>query len=217
MVIGGLIRDNVTSTTSKVPFLGDIPILGWLFKSTTTSIDKANLMIFITPYIINNEDDAGDLVKQKNEEMDRWREEYRMEKKSSTMKPLPILNPQDRAGRMEPSVKSGNTGTVGENGGYPIPVAPAAGAVESVPTTTVIPAPAAGTVESVPTTTVSPAPAAGAVESVPTTSVSPAPAAGAVESVPTTSVSTAPAAGAAESAPTTSIPSAPAAPAEVGR
>ena len=32
MVIGGLIRDNVTSSTSKVPFLGDIPILGWLFK-----------------------------------------------------------------------------------------------------------------------------------------------------------------------------------------
>ena len=139
MVIGGLIRDNVTSTTQKVPFLGDIPILGWLFKSTTTSIDKANLMIFITPYIINNEDDAGDLVKQKNEEMDRWREEYRMEKKSSTMRPQPILNPQDRAGRMEPAIKSGNTGTVGENESYSIPVAPAAGAVESVPTTTGIP------------------------------------------------------------------------------
>ncbi len=119
MVIGGLIRDNVTSSTSKVPFLGDIPILGWLFKSTTTSIDKANLMIFITPYIINNEDDAGDLVKQKNEEMDRWREEYRMEKKSSTMKPQPILNPQDRAGRMEPSMKSGNTGTSWEDESYP--------------------------------------------------------------------------------------------------
>jgi general secretion pathway protein D len=177
MVIGGLIRDNVTSTTSKVPFLGDIPILGWLFKSTTTSIDKANLMIFITPYIINNEDDAGDLVKQKNEEMDRWREEYRMEKKSSTMRPQPILNPQDRAGRMEPAMKSGNTGTVGENESYPVPVAPAAGAVESVPTTTVYPPPGAGAVESVPTTTVSPTPAAGAVESGPTTSVLPAPAA----------------------------------------
>jgi hypothetical protein len=134
-------------------------------------------MIFITPYIINNEDDAGDLVKQKNEEMDRWREEYRMEKKSSTMRPQPILNPQDRAGRMEPAMKSGNTGTVGENESYPVPVAPAAGAVESVPTTTVYPPPGAGAVESVPTTTVSPTPAAGAVESGPTTSVLPAPAA----------------------------------------
>ena len=147
MVIGGLIRDNVTSTTSKVPFLGDIPILGWLFKSTTTSIDKANLMIFITPYIINNEDDAGELARQKNEEMDRWREEYRMEKKRSTMKPLPILNPQDRAGRLEPAMNSGNTGTVGENESYPILVAPAAGAVESVPTTTVSSAPAADKTE----------------------------------------------------------------------
>ena len=192
MVIGGLIRDNVTSTTSKVPFLGDIPILGWLFKSTTTSIDKANLMIFITPYIINNEDDAGELARQKNEEMDRWREEYRMEKKSSTMRPLPILNPQDRAGRMEPSVKSGSTGTVGENGSYPVPVAPAAGAVESAPTTTVYPPPA-GAVESVPTTTISPAPAAGAMERVPSTTVSPPPAVGAVESIPTTSIPSVPA------------------------
>jgi general secretion pathway protein D len=51
MVIGGLIRDNVTSSTSKVPLLGDIPLLGWFFKSKTTRVEKTNLMIFITPYI----------------------------------------------------------------------------------------------------------------------------------------------------------------------
>ena len=56
MVIGGLIRDNVTTSESKVPFLGDIPILGWLFKFKTTKVEKVNLMIFITPYIIKNED-----------------------------------------------------------------------------------------------------------------------------------------------------------------
>ena len=81
MVIGGLISDNVTSSTSKVPFLGDIPILGWFFQSKTTSIDKTNLMIFITPYIINNEDEAGDLTKWKNNTLTEFRKENRIEKK----------------------------------------------------------------------------------------------------------------------------------------
>jgi len=82
MVIGGLIKDNVTSTVSKVPFLGDIPVLGWLFKSKSTSVEKTNLMIFITPYIIKNEGDAGDLTKKKGEAQEDFRKEYRIEKKN---------------------------------------------------------------------------------------------------------------------------------------
>jgi general secretion pathway protein D len=81
MAIGGLIRDNVTSSTSKVPLLGDIPILGWLFKSKTTRVEKTNLMIFITPYIIKNEDEATELTNRKNETLDEFRKEYRIEKK----------------------------------------------------------------------------------------------------------------------------------------
>jgi general secretion pathway protein D len=89
MVIGGLIRDNVTSSESKVPFLGDIPILGWLFKSKTTSIDKTNLMIFITPYIIKNEGEATELTEKKHEILDDFRKEYRIEKKSGTPSVIP--------------------------------------------------------------------------------------------------------------------------------
>ena len=89
MVIGGLIRDNVTSSTSKVPFLGDIPILGWLFKSKTSSVEKTNLMIFITPYIIKSGEEADDLTRRKNESLDEFRKEYRIEKKASeTLIPL---------------------------------------------------------------------------------------------------------------------------------
>ncbi|HEX9021799.1 MAG TPA: secretin N-terminal domain-containing protein [Nitrospirota bacterium] len=90
MVIGGLIRDNVTSSTSKVPFLGDIPLLGWLFKSKTTSVDKTNLMIFITPYIIKNEGEAGDLTQRKSDALDEFRKEYRIEKKKTE----PVLPPR---------------------------------------------------------------------------------------------------------------------------
>ena len=89
MVIGGLIRDNVTSSESKVPFLGDIPLLGWLFKSKTTSIDKTNLMIFITPYIIKNEGEATDLTERKNETLENFRKEYHIEKKSAAPSVIP--------------------------------------------------------------------------------------------------------------------------------
>jgi Flp pilus assembly secretin CpaC len=81
MVIGGLIRDNVTSSESKVPFLGDIPILGWLFKSKQTSVDKTNLMIFITPYIIKNENEAADITRRKGDALEKFRDEYHIEKK----------------------------------------------------------------------------------------------------------------------------------------
>lgn len=54
VVIGGLIDENVQETESKVPLLGDIPILGHLFRSTKSSKSKRNLMIFIKPTIIRD-------------------------------------------------------------------------------------------------------------------------------------------------------------------
>jgi general secretion pathway protein D len=81
MVIGGLIQDKVNSTTSKVPLLGDIPILGWLFKYNTTTVQKVNLMIFITPYIVKNESDVAELTKNKADAIEKFREKYKIEKK----------------------------------------------------------------------------------------------------------------------------------------
>ena len=57
IVLGGLIEDRVTETEQKVPLLGDLPILGALFRSTGTNHDKANLMVFIRPVILR---DAAD-------------------------------------------------------------------------------------------------------------------------------------------------------------
>lgn len=56
VVIGGLIQDTEDETISKVPFLGDIPGLGWLFKTKTKTRKKTNLMILITPQIVKNAD-----------------------------------------------------------------------------------------------------------------------------------------------------------------
>lgn len=109
MVIGGLIRDNVTTTTRKVPLLGDIPILGWLFRSKTTKVEKTNLMIFITPYIIKSEDDAAEVTRKKGDALEEFRREYRIEKKSGMPelpaepakegKPAPVEAPPAQEGR----------------------------------------------------------------------------------------------------------------------
>ena len=54
VVLGGLIDTNVTESVTKVPILGDIPGLGWLFKRTSTQKAKTNLLVFINPTIIKN-------------------------------------------------------------------------------------------------------------------------------------------------------------------
>ncbi|MBY0518363.1 MAG: type II secretion system secretin GspD [Bacteriovoracaceae bacterium] len=52
IAMGGLLRDRETVTFSKVPLLGDIPVLGWLFKSKARRLDKINLLFFMTPRIL---------------------------------------------------------------------------------------------------------------------------------------------------------------------
>ncbi|HVA66185.1 MAG TPA: type IV pilus secretin PilQ [Elusimicrobiota bacterium] len=54
VVIGGLIQDSVTNDISKIPLLGDIPILGWLFKSTHKVHNRNELLIFVTPTIMTD-------------------------------------------------------------------------------------------------------------------------------------------------------------------
>ncbi|MEN9464945.1 MAG: hypothetical protein RL217_1126 [Pseudomonadota bacterium] len=65
VVLGGLIRDDVREVESKVPLLGDIPLLGWLFKSKSSQQNKSNLMVFLRPTIVNNSGMNIKLAKEK--------------------------------------------------------------------------------------------------------------------------------------------------------
>ncbi|HXC36066.1 MAG TPA: secretin N-terminal domain-containing protein [Candidatus Acidoferrales bacterium] len=56
LVMGGLVEDNPTASWTSVPVLGNIPYLGWAFKSETATMDKENLVIFITPTIVKDTD-----------------------------------------------------------------------------------------------------------------------------------------------------------------
>ncbi|MBW2187674.1 MAG: type II secretion system protein GspD, partial [Deltaproteobacteria bacterium] len=79
VVLGGLISTNKTDTVKKVPFLGDIPILGWLFKSTSHDEVKTNLLVFITPTIIKDMDDLSAITLSNRQQMDTLQEEQAQE------------------------------------------------------------------------------------------------------------------------------------------
>jgi general secretion pathway protein D len=65
-VIGGLIRESLSNTRNQVPFLGDIPVIGLLFRSTSKTRMKQNLAILLTPQIVREE---GDLTRVADERM----------------------------------------------------------------------------------------------------------------------------------------------------
>lgn len=71
-VLGGLMQDTDTIEESKIPLLGDIPVLGWLFKSRKVTREKSNLMVFLSPKIIRNSQDHKKMVNVKLNERVNW-------------------------------------------------------------------------------------------------------------------------------------------------
>ncbi len=71
VAMGGLLRDSVNDSYNKVPILGDLPVLGWLFKNKTKSVQKLNTIFFLTPKIISPYDSLAaentmDVIKRRN-------------------------------------------------------------------------------------------------------------------------------------------------------
>ena len=70
VVIGGLIENSTARSENKVPLLGDLPLLGWLFKYQTQSHQKTNLLVFLTPRVLKNAADASSLDQEKQARFD---------------------------------------------------------------------------------------------------------------------------------------------------
>ncbi|MCK6544939.1 type II secretion system secretin GspD [Myxococcota bacterium] len=68
VVIGGLVRDRETVNESKVPLFGDIPLIGWLFKRQVKDVEKVNLLLVLTPYIIRGPEDFRQIFERKMNE-----------------------------------------------------------------------------------------------------------------------------------------------------
>jgi len=69
IVLGGLIRDDVIKSETKVPLLGDIPIIGALFRNRTENVVKNNLLVFLKPTILREKASASKLSEEKYQEL----------------------------------------------------------------------------------------------------------------------------------------------------
>ncbi|BDG08979.1 type II secretion system secretin GspD [Anaeromyxobacter paludicola] len=76
IVIGGLIQERTVQGVHKIPVLGDIPILGWLFRDQVTTKTKTNLLLFLTPYIIRDESDYKRILERKRREQQEFTEQF---------------------------------------------------------------------------------------------------------------------------------------------
>ncbi|MDE1463847.1 type II secretion system secretin GspD [Spartinivicinus poritis] len=92
LVLGGLIKDKIGIGEDKVPFLGDLPVIGWLFRAEKEVKEKTNLMVFLKPTIIRNRQTAEKASNEKYYQMKLRQKEFRellekLDKKSN----VPLL------------------------------------------------------------------------------------------------------------------------------
>jgi general secretion pathway protein D len=117
IVIGGLVRDDLVLNEKKIPFLGDIPLIGWLFKSESRASVKLNLLVFLTPTIVNDEADVVELNARKSAELGTLQRESRIEEPTRLKQdvleklerpngtPRPLPNTVDPSAPLQPPVR----------------------------------------------------------------------------------------------------------------
>jgi general secretion pathway protein D len=76
IVIGGLIQERSVRSVSKIPVLGSLPLIGWLFRDTSSTKQKTNLLLFLTPYIIRDESDYRRIYEKKRREQQEFVEQF---------------------------------------------------------------------------------------------------------------------------------------------
>lgn len=101
IVLGGLMGDTYTGGTSKVPLLGDIPWIGQLFRSENKTRSKDNLMLFLRPVIVRDEDDSAAIAASRYEFMRSQQQGYEIDNrviKDNDVPVMPAVPPSPREG-----------------------------------------------------------------------------------------------------------------------
>jgi general secretion pathway protein D len=125
IVLGGLIQDEVDSTVQKVPVLGDLPLLGWMFRYSTRNRARTNLLVFLRPVVIRDSEAAGRLT---GERYDYIRDTQRANRLPPSAvlpyMPVPELPPvMDLRGTKNPPLEHGSSQSSPDR--QPSPQAPA--------------------------------------------------------------------------------------------
>ncbi|MCA1765006.1 MAG: type II secretion system protein GspD, partial [Desulfobulbaceae bacterium] len=77
LVLGGLIDDDIQVTEQRVPILGSIPLLGWLFRYNKSSHNKRNLMVFLRPTVLRTTADSNRITFNKYDYMRRVQQNFK--------------------------------------------------------------------------------------------------------------------------------------------
>jgi general secretion pathway protein D len=140
IVIGGLVQDRNLTSVSKVPLLGDIPILGWAFRSTNTVKKKTNLLLMLTPYIIRDQSDFRRILERKQREHRELYELYYGKKPEFTLaegssRPGPLTRIRQQVQTENQKIENGGPGTPSEKTIKPPSYAPDAAPAPASPMT----------------------------------------------------------------------------------
>ncbi len=71
IILGGMIRNQITSTMNKIPLLGDIPVLGSIFRNHTSDNQKTELLVFLTPRVVKDPAEAKRLLEETKKDMNK--------------------------------------------------------------------------------------------------------------------------------------------------
>jgi general secretion pathway protein D len=107
VVIGGLIDDVTTEGENKVPVLGDIPVLGWMFRKRSEETVKTNLYVFLTPRVIQNPGEALGIFEQKKDHIDSIKEgeiKYYEKHSETSDESITVSEPIQEPAAVEPRV-----------------------------------------------------------------------------------------------------------------
>ncbi|WP_224369492.1 type II secretion system secretin GspD [Hyalangium versicolor] len=154
VVIGGIMQDRTIESVAKVPVLGDVPLLGHLFRQTTYKKTKTNLLLFLTPYIIKDQTDFRTIFERKMRERQQFVEEFYGQVPGYDVavdfsrKPGPLSRMNQAMLREQQRVENGGPGMPGERvikpagqgttqppSSSPAPQSPAPAPVEQAPQT----------------------------------------------------------------------------------
>jgi len=102
IVIGGLMDSSESKRVAKIPLLGDIPVLGEFFKHTAKSRDKSELIIVVTPYLVNAEDNSQVDMSQPMRDWYSQEQQYKESREKVDLKKPAIQQPEEDRDFVEP-------------------------------------------------------------------------------------------------------------------
>lgn len=149
VVLGGIMQDRLVESVRKVPVLGDVPLLGYLFRESSSQKVKTNLLIFLTPYIVRDSSDFARIFERKLKERQQFVEQFYGQLPGYDVqldlrrKSGPLSRMRQAATREAAKLENGGPGAAGERliaptgpsrgGGAPGGQAPGSSEEETVP------------------------------------------------------------------------------------